>query len=148
MHSRCILRCEATDTAILLVTAYTSRYTVYQIGEVDVDGRKSAHFPCRAWCRKCVSWIRCKCNQNLERTVAPFSRQEYLIAGSVAEGDDTFRIGVGVCSNELEGVVLRYEEILYGVGLLKGALALQWQLQVVVDLLRCKYRGLVQKSTL
>ena len=28
---------------------------------------KSTHYPCSACCRKRVGWIRCKCNQNLER---------------------------------------------------------------------------------
>ena len=28
---------------------------------------KSTHSPCSACCRKRVGWIRCKCNQNLER---------------------------------------------------------------------------------
>ena len=72
---------------------------------------KSTHSPCSACCRKRVGWIRCKCNQNLERNESArrvsFVGKRYSIARSFAKDDDAYglhRTGVGVCSNELEFV--------------------------------------------
>ena len=72
---------------------------------------RNRHSSCSTRYRKCVCWIRCKCNQNLERNAsgrrAASISIESSIAESVAEGDDTYSLhqaGVGVCSNELEGV--------------------------------------------
>ena len=72
---------------------------------------KSTHSPCSACCRKRVGWIRCKCNQNLERNESArrvsFVGKRYLIAQSFAKDDDAYglhRTGVGVCSNEPECV--------------------------------------------
>ena len=64
-----------------------------------------------ACCRKRVGWIRCKCNQNLERNESArrvsFVGKRYSIAGSFAKDDDSYsvhRTGMGVCSNEQECV--------------------------------------------
>ena len=72
---------------------------------------KSTHSPCSACCRKRVSWIWCKCNQNLERNESArrvsFVCKRYSIARSFAKDDDAYslhRTGVGVCSNALECV--------------------------------------------
>ena len=56
-----------------------------------------------------MCWIWCKCNQNLERNTrtAASINIKSGIAGSIAEGDDMYNLhgaGVGMCSNELEGV--------------------------------------------
>ena len=66
------------------------------------------HSPCSTRYWKCVGWIWCNCNQNLERNTsgrrAASISIKSLIAGSVAEDDDTYsldRAGVGVCLNEL-----------------------------------------------
>ena len=72
---------------------------------------KSTHSPCSACCRKRVGWIRCKCNQNLERNESArrvsFVGNRYSIARSFAKADDAYslhRTGVGMCSNEQECV--------------------------------------------
>ena len=72
---------------------------------------KSTHSPCSACCRKRVGWIRCKCNQNLERNESArrvsFVGKRYSIARSFAKNDDAYglhRTGVDVCSNERECV--------------------------------------------
>ena len=72
---------------------------------------KSTHSSCSACCRKRVGWIRCKCNQNLERNESDrrvsFVGKRYSIARSFAKNGDAYslhRTGVGVCSNELECV--------------------------------------------
>ena len=72
---------------------------------------ESTQYLCSARYRKRVGWIRCKRSQNLERNasgsrVASISIKSSM-AGSVAESDDMYslhRVGVGVCSNEREGV--------------------------------------------
>ena len=59
---------------------------------------KSTHSPCSTCCRKRVGWIRCKCNQNLERNESD---------RSFAKDDDAYDLhgtGAGVCSNELQCV--------------------------------------------
>ena len=65
----------------------------------------------RPCCRKRVGWIRCKCNQNLERNESDrrvsFVGKRYSIARSFAKDDDAYGLhgtGVGVCSNEPECV--------------------------------------------
>ncbi len=72
---------------------------------------KSTHSPCSACCRKRVGWIRCKCNQNLERNESArrvsFVGKRYSIARSFAKDDDAYglhRTCAGVCSNERECV--------------------------------------------
>ena len=72
---------------------------------------KSTHYSCSACCRKRVGWIRCKCNQNLERNESArrvnLVGNRYSIARSFAKDDDAYslhRTGVGVCSNEPECV--------------------------------------------
>ena len=71
----------------------------------------STHSPCSVCCRKRVGWIRCKCNQNLERNASDrrvsFVGKRYSIARSFAKDDDAYglhRTGVGVSSNEPECV--------------------------------------------
>ena len=53
---------------------------------------KSTHSPCSACCRKRVGWIRCKCNQNLERNASDrrvsFVGKRYSIARSFAKDGD------------------------------------------------------------
>ena len=60
---------------------------------------------------KRVGWIRCKCNQNLERNESDrrvsLVGKRYSIARSFAKDDDAYglhRSGVDVCSNEPECV--------------------------------------------
>ena len=74
-------------------------------------GWKLTHSQCSAFCRKRVGWVRCKCNQNLERNESArkvtFFGKRYSIARSFAKGNDAYspyRTGAGVCSNELECV--------------------------------------------
>ena len=72
---------------------------------------KSTHSPCSACCRKCVGWIRCKCNRNLKRNESArrvsFVGKRYSIARSFAKDEDAYSLhgtGAGVCSNELQCV--------------------------------------------
>ena len=72
---------------------------------------KSTHSPCSACCRKHVGWIRCKCNQNLERNESDrrvnLVGKRYSIARSFAKDDDAYgahRTGMSLCSNEQECV--------------------------------------------
>ena len=81
---------------------------------------KSTHSPCSACCRKRVGWIRCKCNQNLERNESArrvsFVGKRYWIARSFAKDDDAYGLhgsSVGVCSNERECVAFCIIEKFY-----------------------------------
>ena len=58
-----------------------------------------------------MSWIQCKCSQNLERNASArrvaLIGKKYPITGSVVKNDNMYSLhvtGASMCSNKLEGV--------------------------------------------